>query len=139
MFELTLSLMANASQMAYVEEAHGTLAMLENYNEVFRYLTGSMQSVTLFNELEILAKYITVQKMRYGDRFNVSFVNQDQNKGIFISHLTIIDVFDSVLHAALERYEGTFNIFMDLEAEADNSVKITLETEESRESFIIAL
>lgn len=133
--EFICNFLVNAGQMAYVEDAHGTLMLLENFNEIFRYFTGNIQTVTLFYELEILNKYITVQKMQHGDRFNVYLINEGQNKGIFINHLSVIDFFDSILHKTLEQYEKPVNITLEFETGIDNRLKIVLEVEGHKEIF----
>jgi len=133
--EFICNILVNASQMAYVEDAHGTLMLLENFNEVFRYLIRDIQTVTLFYELEILNKYITIIKVQHGDRFNVHLENEEQNKGIFINHLSVIDFFDNILYKVLEQFDKPVNITLEFDMSKDNCLKIILESEDHRETF----
>jgi sensor histidine kinase YesM len=121
MNEIIHSVLVNSTQLAFVEEAYGTLALLENTNEVFRYFSGDMQSVTLFNELEVFESYLSVQKVRYGDRFSVDISNEPKYKSIFIPRMSIIDFFDSVIIKLLERNEISIEIKIDIETDRDKN------------------
>lgn len=92
-----------STQMAYVEEAYGTMTLLENASGVFRYLNAGAQTVTLYCELEMLKKYIAFQKVRYGDRFNVHFHNDGSYDSVYIKRLAVLDSFDSILGPLMEQ------------------------------------
>ena len=132
--EFINNFLINANQMAYVEEALNTHSFLENFNELFRYIVSKEQSSTLFNELVVLNKYIYVQKVPYGNRFNVTFHNYDKNKAIFINHLDVIDFFDSILYQVLERYENYIDIV--IEFEVKGSVVMTIKIEANNEKNV---
>jgi len=115
MNEIIYGILVSSTQLAYVEEAYGTLALLENTNEVFRDFVSELQTVTLFNELEILERYIVIQKVRYGDRFSVNLLNESRYKSIFISHLSVIDFFDTILIELLEQNETSIEFLIEFD------------------------
>jgi two-component system, sensor histidine kinase YesM len=102
MNEFIHNTLVSSTQMAYVEEAHGTLLLLENLNEVFRYHNSSPQLVTLFEELDVFRRYIAIQKFRYGDRFHIRYRNEKHYKSVYIPHLAVIDLVDAFLCTAME-------------------------------------
>lgn len=106
MNEFIHSALVSSTQMAYVEEAHGTLMLLENMHEVFRYCTSNLQLVTLYEELEIFRRYIEIHKLRYGDRYSIRFSNESAHKSVYIKHLSLIDSFDDLLCSCLEQTDS---------------------------------
>ena len=134
--EFTNNFLASASQMAYVEEAHGTLMLLENFNEVFRYLIREETTVTLYNEIDILLKYIIIQKMRYGDRLSMNLPNDSIYKAMFIKHLSLLSFLDSLICEALECCEISVAITVSMNTDKENSVKVIVDKDNSREEFV---
>ena len=103
MNDIIQGVLVNSTQLAFVEEAYGTLALLENTNEVFRYFVNTMQSVTLYNELEVFSRYLAILKVRYDDRFSVELANDDRHKSVFIRRLSAISFFDGILASYMEQ------------------------------------
>lgn len=124
--ELISLFLVNAAELAYVEEAHGTFALLNNLNQVYRYMIRDVDEVTLYNEIDILEKYIELLKMSYGDRFEVKFTNNDENKNIYIKHLSAIDFFDRILFCFLENYEDFISISISCQVLEDISMNMNV-------------
>lgn len=120
MDEIIQGVLVNSTQLAFVEEAYGTLALLENANEVFRYFVNNTQSVTLFNELEIFIRYLAILKVRYDDRFSVNFANGNSYKSIFIAQLSVISFFDSILISYLEQNKVYIDFIISFEVNGNN-------------------
>lgn len=130
MVDMIQSFMVSATQLAYVEEAHGTLALLEDANEVFRYIFNNVQTVTLFNEVEIFNRYQKITRVRYGDRFTVSFANQNSYKSVYIPHLSVVGIFDSIYKLILDQNETCIDLFAEVEMNIDaNTLTVKVVTE----------
>ena len=137
--EFTYGFLVNAAQMAYVEEANNTSILLQNFNQVYRYLIRDVELVTLYNEVEVLKKYINVQKTRYENHFSVEINNDIKNKAIFINHLNVINFFDSILHSSLERFEKSININLEFESSENTLMIIKLKYNDVNETFTLNL
>lgn len=136
MNEIIHVVLVSSTQLAYVEEAYGTLALLENTYEVFKYFTDDSKSVSLFTELEMLKRYIAIHKVRYGDRFSVNLSNESTYKSISISNLSVIDFFDSTLNALLEDNEMYIEIIIELERAIDViQVNLMVQTDKMQSSY----
>jgi sensor histidine kinase YesM len=99
------SVLINATQMIYVERTQDALVLLEKMNEVFRYFTSNEKSVALFNELDILEKYLAIQKVQFDNRLTICLENDSLFKTLFIKKLIVIDLVDSIFFAALDKSE----------------------------------
>ena len=73
--EFTQIFLVNASQMAYLEDAPGTQNMLQKFYELFRYFIKPESQILLSSEMDTLQNYIEIQKIRYGNRFDINFIN----------------------------------------------------------------
>lgn len=133
--QFTQLFLVNASQMAYLEEAHGTQAMLQKFNELFRYFIKVDLHVNLSDEINALKNYVDIQKTRYGNRFFITFTNCDTINDIVISHLAIFDFFDSILNNALVQYENTINFDIEVICDKNITLRVTLKTDREVEEF----
>lgn len=111
-FGLTSDFLVNAGQLAYVEDAPGTLNLLENLNHVFRYITSSPGSVSLTDEIAVLQKYILLYKSRFGERFNITVPNLPEFKVVYINHLQVIDFVDEILTGIFDHYDENITIIL---------------------------
>jgi two-component system sensor histidine kinase YesM len=130
-----------ATQIASIEKAPKTLLLLKQMDEVFQYLTKENKSVSLFDELRTLEKYLQIQKMRYGNRFTINFMNENCFKNIFINQSIVISTLDSILMNSIDRFEGNLNISIEFNNDIiNNNFTITLSsdgiTENFKQSFI---
>lgn len=137
--EIINNFLINANQLAYIEEAAKTYELLGNFNELFRYIVNNETTNPLFNELEVLKKYIYVQKVPYGSRFDVSFNNEDKNKAVYIKHMEVINFFDWVFHQILEKYEDFIYINLNFETENLINMIISVDSNNQREVFTKSL
>ena len=126
MNEFIQSVLVNSTQMAFVEEADRTLKLLENISEIFRYFNSNLQFVTLFNELEILNRYIEIQKVRYGERYNFNIINENAYKSLYITHLSVIDFLDGILYKHIEQKGIPINFAFEFE---NNGEKICMKVQ----------
>lgn len=133
--QFTQIFLVNASQMAYLEEAHGTQVMLQKFIELFRYFIKVDAQVNLANELVALKNYVDLQKTRYGNRFDITYTNCSGFDDISISHLTIIDFFDNILNNALVQYERTINFTIEIVSGTNINLRVTLKTDRELEEF----
>jgi LytS/YehU family sensor histidine kinase len=133
--QFTQIFLVNASQMAYLEEAHGTQAMLQKFNELFRYFIKMDVHVNLSEEINALKNYVDIQKTRYGNRFHITFTNCDNTDDILINHLSIFDFFDYILNNALVQYENTINFDVEIITARNISLRVTLRTDREVEEF----
>jgi sensor histidine kinase YesM len=134
--EFTQIFLVNASQMAYLEDAPGTQIMLQKFYELFRYFIKPEGQVLLSCEMDVLQNYIDIQKIRYGNRFDISFKNCCIVGEVFINHLVIIDFFDNILNNALIQYEKIIAFEIEIVLSKDICLKITLKTDNEIEEFV---
>lgn len=113
--EITNNFLLTATELAFIEEAEDTRAFLADFYDLFKYLIGGEQTVSLFIELEIVKKYIFVQKTRYNNRFSVNLLNIEDNKFIFIKRSSILDYFDQKLSSIIEDLQGIVNYVFEFE------------------------
>ena len=113
-FNLTSDFLVSACQLAYVEEAHGTLSILENLNDILRYITCPSETVTLYEELFALEKYIVLYRMRFGERISFLINNNSDNKAAYIVRLKVINAVDTFLVDLLENSEESVSVVLDL-------------------------
>lgn len=128
LYKLTSSVLVHTSQMAYVEEAAGTHALLEDYSEVFRYLTRKKKSIIIQEELIILQKYIHLQSIRFPSRFEISPFKNDECENCYIISGAIIEFFDNVLSTLLESMEHLFTLHLSLSRGSTKTFNIRIST-----------
>lgn len=117
---LTSDFLVNACQLAYVEEAYGTLSILENLNDLLRYITRPIETITLFEEITILEKYITLYRTRFGERLSIIINNSGENKAIYIERMKIINEIDrylmNIIDNSQESIVATFDCYLNSES-----------------------
>ncbi len=133
MNDIIQGVLVNSTQLAFVEEAYGTLALLENTNEVFRYFVNTMQSVTLYNELEVFGRYLAILKVRNDDRFSVSLANDDRYKAVFIPRLSVIGFFDGILVSYMEQSIAPIVFKISFKVKDDHNLMLILVLTDNRE------
>lgn len=120
LFEFTHSCIVTASHNAYISHDQKTFELLRNMDEVFMYFAKNSRAVLMYDELRVLEKYGYLQKLKYGDRFNLNLKNDDSYKSVFINHMGIIDFFNDILEKSLDVYEGK----LDFTFEFDTSSRV---------------
>lgn len=103
MHEFASDVIVNAAQLAYVEEAHGTNMLLLQLNEFYRYYIRESKMATLYKEIDILNKYIIIQKMRVGDRFSLDVENNIIYQSIYVPRMSLIEFVDKLLTERIEQ------------------------------------
>lgn len=134
--EFTQMFIVNASQMAYLEDAPKTQMMLQKFCELLRYFIKVDGQVLLSNEIEVLRNYVDIQKIRYGNRFDITYVNCSGFEDIYIKHLIILDFFDHILNNALVQYEKIIDFTIEIVSGKDINLRITLKTDLEKEEFL---
>lgn len=135
----TQTVILNASQMAYLEDAKKTQTMLLRFNELFRYFIKSDSPVILSEEINGLKNYVDIQLMRYGDRFSVEFPEEEICDHILVNHLEVIDFFDNILNNALAQYENSIRVAIKIETKSIVRLMIFLYSDNNYEEFSIVL
>ena len=95
--QLTSGFLISAGQIAYVESAFETAAILESFTDFFRYAIRGGRQETLSNELDIFKKYILFQQVRYNNLIEVELDENISYQSIFIRSMSVIDYFDSLI------------------------------------------
>ncbi len=95
--ELTKSILLDASQLAFIEEAPKTFKLLDSYLKLFRYVTREKEIECLECEIEAVNHYINIQRIHYDFDFEVSIDKAEVLKTIFISKLSLFTFFDELL------------------------------------------
>lgn len=76
----------------------------------FRYITRTDEYVLLFKELEHLETYISIQKIRFGERLQFKFSMDDALKGQSIVKLILQPLVENALYHGLEGKSGRWII-----------------------------
>lgn len=125
-----------ATQIASIEKAEKTLSLLKQFDEVIQFLTKENRTISLYDELKTLEKYLLIQEMRYGNRFVIHFSNQDSYKNVFVNQAIVINSLDSILMDSLDKYESMLNISIKFNTDiANNNFTITLTAADITENF----
>lgn len=137
--EFTSNSLITASELALIEEAEETRAFLTDFYDLFKYLTGGKHPVSLYIELEMVKKYIIVQKTRYNNRFSVNLLNIEDYKLIFIKRCTILDYFDQKLSSIIDDLQDIVHYVFEFEIEEFCCVTINQNIGENYEKFTLKL
>lgn len=125
----------NAAQMAYLENAPKTQMMLQMFCELLRYFYKGDTQVLLSKELEALRNYIDIQKIRYGNRFDITYLNCSGFEDININHLSVIDFVDHILNNALVQYEGIIALTVEIKDTNGIFLRVILKKDMKKEEF----
>lgn len=125
----------NLNQVAYIEEARGTYMLLQHFSDFFRYATKDADSVTLYNEFDILIKYITIQRMKFGERYSIEIENKDAYKSVYIEHYGLIAFFDMTLTKALEDHEGYITVWVDINIDNRCECTVIVDADKGKEIY----
>lgn len=137
--DFTYNFLVNASQMAYLEEAHKTHAMLQKFNELYRYMIRNESVAMLCDELKALQNYIDIQSDRYENWFKIAILNNLKCSDIYVKHLSILDFIENIINTAHSRYENYFNIQLELKSGIEIVITATLQAEDKKEVFNLTL
>lgn len=102
------NMLSMVSKMAYIEKAYRTSEMMETVADLMRYsLDNSTKTSNLFNEMECLENYVTIQKQRFGHRlsFELSIAQHMPNihmPGMILQPL----VENAIVHGVANMTEG---------------------------------
>lgn len=135
--EFTYIFLVNASQMAYLEDAGKTHAMLQQFNELYRYMIKSDGTALLIEELKAFKIYMDIQSSRYEGRFSFNFENRISNNDINVRHLSLLDFADGIMNDALTRFEGFFKITFKLNMQGAPCITASLESGDLKENHSI--
>lgn len=122
--EITGNFLITASELAFIEEAEETRTFLADFYDLFKYTIGEEHLVSLFIELEMVKKYIIVQKKRYNNRFSVNLLNVEDYKLIFIKRCFILDYFDLKLSSIIDDLQGI--VYYEFELVFEDCCRLTL-------------
>ena len=99
--------------------------MLINLSEILRTTLDSdfMESTTLREELEILQKYLSIEKMRYEDQLNFEIDLSDEDKTIRLPKLILQPLVENAIKHGFKGIQ--------------NSLKIKIELNETKEFLLV--
>jgi LytS/YehU family sensor histidine kinase len=137
--DFTFNFLVNASQMAYLEEAHKTYAMLQKFNELYRYMIRPDNSSMLRDELKALQNFIEIQSLIYENWFKIKLVNRLETCDIYIKHLSILDFVENIIRNAHSEHESFFNLNLELKNENEIVVTAELQEENKKEVYNLTL
>lgn len=138
MHEFTSDIIVNSAQLAYIEDAHGTNMMLLMLNEFFRYYFRDNKTATLYKEIEILNKYVSIQKMRVGDKFSLDVENDVSYQSINVNKMAVIEVVDRQLTELIEQSSYVW-INIEIQLGTISSAFIRLRTEKGSSEYRVPL
>lgn len=137
--ELTHLFLVNASQMAYIEDAPKTHAMLQKFSELYRYMIKRDKKAIFSEELKALYNYIDFQMSRYNGRFNIIIENKVENLDLLINHLVILNFVDEILSDLLSNYENYFEAQILLIKSKELLAKVLIDHDGKQEAFNLTL
>ena len=81
----------NALSTLVYEDQDLAVKYIDQLSKVFRYVlqAGQQEVVTLSEEIEILNSYIFLQKIRFGDKFDVNIEFEKESKEYFVAPLVL--------------------------------------------------
>jgi|GEM_PF-3341767 len=123
MHEFISDVIVNAAQLAYVEDANGTNMLLLQLNEFYRYNIRDSNIATLYKEIDILKKYIAIQKMRAGDRFSVEVENDFVYQSLYVQRMSLVGFVDKIL---TELMEQSLYVWLKIVIQLDPSIMVHL-------------
>jgi len=125
---LTSSVLVHTTQMAYVEEAPGTHALMEGFTEIFRYLSREKKSISIKDEWIILKKYIHLQHIRYPGRFEIDMADISESCNTYIYSGMILEFFDQALTLLLDSSESLFKLHININPGKPSLLNINIST-----------
>lgn len=123
--DLTLGVLVHASQMAYVEEAAGTSALLENFTPLYRYLTAEEQQTLLEEELKLLQNYIELQQLRYAGKVEIQLDLSSATGGMYLQSGKLLEFVHTEMQTVLEEMDEPIQILIHIEKPAMVQLTVT--------------
>ena len=110
-----------ASQLAVIEDAETTSLFIQNIADIFRYNLKSLDElVPLSDELEFVSNYMSILKMRFGERIAYEYNIDKDSLGIKIPRITLQPIIENAYIHGLQNLERNGTIR--LETKVDNEV-----------------
>lgn len=102
-----------AAQLAVIEDAEKTSEFIQNIADIFRYNLKNMDElVSLKEELDFVEKYMTILKMRFGDRIVYERKIDELSLNIKIPRITLQPIIENAYIHGLQNLErqGTIRL-----------------------------
>ena len=110
-----------ASQLAVIEDAETTSLFIQNIADIFRYNLKSLDElVPLSDELEFVSNYMSILKMRFGERIAYEYNIDKDSLGIKIPRITLQPIIENAYIHGLQNLERNGTIR--LETKVENEV-----------------
>lgn len=119
-------------RLAYLEEAQRTEGMLHNFSDMMRYLLrkSSRGVITIGNEINYVKNYMSIQKVRMGDRFEYSCDVPEKYSNIPCPFLTlqplvenffnyVVEPRDIISHISISAFDDGKDVFIELNDNGD--------------------
>jgi two-component system, sensor histidine kinase YesM len=120
--------MNTISRTALLGEMDSTTALISDLSNIFRYILDQRTTVPLFEELEFIAKYLRIQKARFGERLTFELSCPEELQQTLIPPLIIQPFVENAIIHGLEPLEEGGQVIVRL---TQNKRKITIEVEDS--------
>ncbi|GMQ58827.1 hypothetical protein AN1V17_32230 [Vallitalea sediminicola] len=129
--EFTHHILINACEMSYVEEAPGTLELLQRLDRILKYYGNDKEYVSLNQEINILQDYFFIMKMKHGNICDLRFLGTNERKDIQIHKFSIISYVDKIIqeHKNDRDKYTTYNISVEI----DEPITLLVESQSNEE------
>lgn len=129
--EFTHHILINACEMSYVEEAPGTLELLQRLDRILKYYGNDKVFVSLHQEINILQDYIFIMKMKHGNTCDLRFLGTGEGEDIQIHRFSVISYVDKIIqeHKNDRDKYTTYHISV----EFDETITLLVESQSNEE------
>jgi len=116
-----------ASQLAVIEDAETTSLFIQNIADIFRYNLKSLDElVPLSDELEFVSNYMSILKMRFGERIAYEYNIDKESLGVKIPRITLQPIIENAYIHGLQNLERNGTIRLETKVE-DEVLLISIE------------
>lgn len=137
--EFNQSFLVSASQVAYLEDASGTQAMLRKFCDIFRYFTKTEKHALLSKELEVMKSYIDIQKTSYANKFEFAFTDYGSYADMTVDHFVLVGFFDTIFCQSLYKYDQPVFFQIGIISGHPPKLRITVQSNSVTEIFEIGI
>jgi len=116
-----LNALNSVSSLVMKGDKHGAMDMLSRIGDFLRVSLADPQELqhTLDEELDALALYLSIEKVRFGDRLQTRFDIDDRSRQVLVPNLLLQPIFENAIKFAVSENLGPTQIT--LTAQMENS------------------
>ena len=128
-------ILINACEMSYVEEAHGTLELLQRLDKLLRYYIDDKEFVCLDQEMNTLQDYIFIMKMKYGNACDIRIQETAPKYEIHIPKFSVISYVDKIIQEHKNESDVYTTYFISTELNKNVILKIECKNSEEVKNY----